>query len=93
VAFIDVAETLVGCPIWDFVNWERSELLYGHSWARNPVLEGYGTLDMALYRFAVMVRFSEPHDLFRGGIKEQITNAVESGDIMAIELDSLRIEP
>jgi hypothetical protein len=88
--FIDVAETGIGWPMWDFTNWERWELLYCHSWVREPVLRAYGPLDMALYRFAVLVRFSESHDLFRGRIRRQVSGAVQSGDIMTLDLDELR---
>jgi aminoglycoside phosphotransferase (APT) family kinase protein len=91
-AFIDVSETVVGCPLWDFTNWERWELLYHHPWVREPVLEAYGEIDMELYRFAVLVRFAESHDLFQGAIKEQISRAVEAGEAMAFDLDQLRCE-
>ena len=59
---------------------------------RYPVLEAYGPIDMELYRFAVLVRFSESHDLFKGAIKKQITGAVESGDVSAFDLDELQCD-
>lgn len=86
---IDVEETGVGWPMWDFTNWERWELFYGHSWVRKPVLEAYGDIDMAMYRLAVMIRMSQYPDIFPGAIEKQVRRAVYAQDIMAFDLDKL----
>jgi len=86
---IDVEETGVGWPMWDFTNWERWGLYYEDSWVRKPVLEAYGEIDMAMYRFAVMVRMSQHPEIFTGAIKEQVTRAVDAQDIMSFDLDKL----
>ena len=86
---IDVEETGVGWPMWDFTNWERWGLYYGDAWVRDPVLEAYGEIDMAMYRFAVMTRMAQHPEIFTGTIREQVTRAVDAQDIMAFDLDKL----
>jgi len=87
--FVDVAEMGVGWPMRDFTNWERWELLYGNRWVRQPILDAYGSIDMALYRPATLLRFSNEPNLFKGPIGDYIINVVESGDTMAFDLDKL----
>jgi len=87
--FVDADLVSVGWPMWDFTNWERWELFYEHAWVREPILAAYGPLDMELYRLAVLLRFAGHHEVFPGSFCQQMTNAVESGDIMAFDLDKL----
>ncbi len=75
-----------------FTNWERWELSYGHAWVCTPVLEAYGDIDMAMYRMAVLIRYTEYHDLFPGEIGNQIRRVVNTGDPMAFDLDRLGIK-
>jgi len=92
IAFIDLAETGVGWPLFDFTNWERWELSYSHAWVRTPVLEAYGDIDVEMYRMAMLIRYTEYHDLFSGEIGNQIKRVVDTGDPMALNLDKLNIK-
>lgn len=44
---------------------------------------------MELYRLAVLLRLAGNHEVFPGSFCQQMTNAVESGDIMEFDLDKL----
>ncbi|MDE3000541.1 MAG: aminoglycoside phosphotransferase family protein [Gemmatimonadota bacterium] len=86
--FVDMEEIGVGWPMWDFTNWECWGMRFGLSWTRDHILEGYGEIDMEMYRFALLVRLSRPFT-FVGSTREQIIRAVESEDIGNFKLERL----
>jgi aminoglycoside phosphotransferase (APT) family kinase protein len=86
--FVDIEEIGVGWPLWDFTNWECWGIRFLGGWTRKYILEGYGYVDMDMYRMAVMVRLARPVT-FSGSTRQQIERAVATQDIEAFELDAL----
>jgi aminoglycoside phosphotransferase (APT) family kinase protein len=86
--FVDVEELGVGWPLGDFTNWECWGIRFFGGWARQHILQGYGAVDMDMYRMAVMVRLARPIT-FSGSIRYQIGRAVAAQDINAFDLDAL----
>jgi aminoglycoside phosphotransferase (APT) family kinase protein len=87
-AFVDIEEIGVGWPMWDFTNWECWGMRFGRGWTREPIMAGYGDLDMLAYRLALLIRLSRPFT-FVGSTREQIVRAVEAQDLAQFELDEL----
>ncbi len=85
---IDIEEITVGWQMWDFTSWESWALRFGHSWAREHILHGYGELDMELYGVALLLRLAHP-STFVGTTRVEVTRAVQSVDIGDFRLDRL----
>ncbi|MAF09481.1 hypothetical protein CMK11_03430 [Candidatus Poribacteria bacterium] len=88
MGLIDIEEITVGWQMWDFTSWESWGLRFGNSWAREHILAGYGEVDMELYGVALLLRLAHP-STFVGTTREEITRAVESGDIGDFRLGNL----
>ena len=74
--------------MWDFTNWECWGIRFLGGWTRTHILQGYGSVDMDMYRMAVMVRLARPIT-FTGSTRQQIERAVDAQDIAAFDLDAL----
>ena len=70
------------CPVC-----QGRSIFYG-VWTRKYILQGYGPVDMDLYRMAVLVRLSRP-DTFVGTTRQQVESAMAEQDINVFDLDEL----
>lgn len=88
VGIIDTEEMGAGWPYWDFTNMECWGIRFNRNWTRKYLLEGYGPVDMDLYRFAVMLRLCRP-DTFKGQIKARALQAIKAQDVSKFDLDTI----